>query len=107
MAAVAVLRNDSLQAFLQVRAGLEGGEGKVGRGRVSVSPGTLCTLNLKRTTTRWMLQESDLEGPTPTSHLTLVSRVWTLGEGSMDPGVVPGVRLAENKARAHPAGPSC
>lgn len=31
MAAVAVLRNDSLQAFLQVRAGLGGGEGKVGR----------------------------------------------------------------------------
>lgn len=30
MAAVAVLRNDSLQAFLQVRAGLAGGEGKVG-----------------------------------------------------------------------------
>lgn len=31
MAAVAVLRNDSLQAFLQVRSGLRGSEGKVGR----------------------------------------------------------------------------
>lgn len=29
MTAVAVLRNDSLQAFLQVRAGLGGGEGKM------------------------------------------------------------------------------
>lgn len=32
--------------------------------------------------------ESDRGVPTSTSHLTLVSRVWPLGEGRADPGVV-------------------
>lgn len=37
MTAVAVLRNDSLQAFLQVRAGLGGGEGKMEGSRIDLS----------------------------------------------------------------------
>ena len=54
MAAVAVLRNDSLQAFLQVRAGLGGGRGKGGKGRVWIFPGTLCLLNFKENPARWV-----------------------------------------------------
>lgn len=53
MAAVAVLRNDSLQAFLQVRAGLGGGRGKGGKGRVWVFPGTVPP-EFQRESARWV-----------------------------------------------------
>lgn len=65
MAAVAVLRNDSLQAFLQVRAG-PGEGGSRWESVVRICAGTLSTLNLKRPSPLKVRLESDLGAPMPT-----------------------------------------
>lgn len=66
MAAVAVLRNDSLQAFLQVRAG-PGEGGSRWESVVRICAGTLSTLNLKKTPPPLKVRlESDLGAPMPT-----------------------------------------
>lgn len=108
MAAVAVLRNDSLQAFLQVRAGLGGGEGKVGGAgldfpRYSAYPESQkdpCAVDVAGV----RLSGGAHANFAPNLGVKSVA----LGGGTRGSGGGGmGVPLAENKALADPDGPPC